>query len=206
MRAESGPARRIPRLVLLNKPYRVMCQFADRMGRLTLASFLSLPGIYPVGRLDYESEGLVVLTDSGRLQHLVSDPRNKNPKTYWVQVEGEPGPEQVALLLRGVHLPDGQARASHVAIIAEPRLWPRDPPIRRRASAPTSWLEITLEEGRKHVVRHLTAAVGCPTLRLIRYSVGPWTIGSMQPGEWKEISLPQNWESHLQHTRSPGLR
>lgn len=193
-----------PKLVLLNKPYRVMCQFTDSMGRLTLARFLSLPGVYPVGRLDYESEGLVLLTNSGRLQHLISDPKSMKPKTYWVQVEGRPDPKKLSLLRRGVHLRTGSARAVEAGMIAAPPVWPRDPPIRERQSIATSWLKITLLEGRKHVVRHMTAAVGCPTLRLIRYSVGPWTLDGLRPGEWKEVSLPRDWESRLD--RPPASR
>ncbi len=188
---------RVPQLVLLNKPYRVLRQFTDRMGRLTLASFVPLAKVYPAGRLDYESEGLVLLTDSGWFQHLIADPSGKNPKTYWVQIEGWPRPEDLSLLLGGVQLPGGIVRASAAEIIAAPPVWPRDPPIRERQSSPTSWLRITLREGRKHVVRHLTAAVGFPTLRLIRYSIGPWTLDGLQPGEWREISLPRDWEPEL---------
>lgn len=197
MRTRLYPSSRAPRLVLLNKPYRVLCQFTDRAGRPTLGSYLPMQGIYPAGRLDYESEGLVVLTDSGQLQHLISDPKSKRPKTYWVQVEGRPTQEQLGLLLRGIRLAGGKAMASGAILIAEPPVWPRDPPVRKRRLIPTSWLQITLREGRKHMVRHLTAAVGCPTLRLIRYSVGPWTIGGLQPGEWREILLPAQRELWL---------
>lgn len=174
------------RVILLNKPYLVLCQFTDREGRLTLADYLPVPGVYPAGRLDYDSEGLVVLTDDGALQHRISDPRHHLAKTYWVQVEGVPTREALQRLAGGVDLKDGRTRPAQVRVIDEPAVWPRVPPIRERKSIPTSWLELTIREGRNRQVRRMTAAVGFPTLRLIRVAVGPWRLDGLQPGEWRE--------------------
>jgi len=173
-------------LILLNKPFRVLCQFRDREGRATLADFIDVPDVYPAGRLDYDSEGLLLLTDDGRLQARISQPRSKIRKTYWAQVEGQPTEQQLEQLLRGVKLKDGMARAvSARAMNAPAALWERDPPIRYRASIPDSWIEIALTEGRNRQVRRMTAAVGLPTLRLIRASIGPWSLDGLAPGEWK---------------------
>jgi 23S rRNA pseudouridine2457 synthase len=152
-----------------------------------LADYLSLPGVYPAGRLDYDSEGLLVLTDDGLLQHKISDPHFKLPKTYWVQVEGIPTAKALNQLRRGVELKDGLTKPARVSLMHEPTIWPRTPPIRHRLNVPTAWLEITITEGRNRQVRRMTAAVGYPTLRLIRYSIGDWQLGSLQPGEWCEI-------------------
>jgi 23S rRNA pseudouridine2457 synthase len=174
-------------LILLNKPYGVLCQFTDRAGRPTLADFVPVRDVYPAGRLDHDSEGLLVLTDDGALQARLADPRHHVEKTYWAQVEGEPTPEALERLRRGVTLKDGRARPARVRLIAEPPgLWPRDPPIRRRAAIPTAWLEIGLREGRNRQVRRMTAAVGHPTLRLIRVAIGPYALGTLKPGEWRE--------------------
>lgn len=171
-------------LILFNKPYRVLCQFRDNEGRATLADYIDVPGVYPAGRLDYDSEGLLLLTDDGKLQARMSEPRAKTPKIYWAQVEGTPTEQQLQQLLRGVELKDGEAKAVSARQIEEPAgLWEREPPIRYRASVPDSWLEITLTEGRNRQVRRMTAAVGLPTLRLIRYSVGPWNLDGLMPGE-----------------------
>ncbi len=177
-------------LVLLNKPYLVLCQFSDAQGRPTLADYVSIPNLYPAGRLDYDSEGLVLLTDDGQLQHQIAHPRFKLPKTYWVQVEGEPTEEALEQLRSGVVVKGAMTRPAQVRCISEPPVWPRQPPIRQRQTIPTAWLEITIAEGRKRQVRHMTAAVGYPTLRLIRYSIGPWQLGSLQPGEWRKEKIP----------------
>ena len=174
-------------LILLNKPFRVLSQFRDRDGRPTLADFVDVPGVYPAGRLDFDSEGLLLLTDDGRLQARISQPRSGTRKTYWAQVEGVPTPAQLDELVSGVKLKDGPARAVSARQIEAPAaLWDRDPPIRYRASVPDSWLEIVLTEGRNRQVRRMTAAVGLPTLRLIRYAIGEWTVDGLAPGEWRK--------------------
>ena len=172
-------------LILLNKPFRVLCQFRDREGRATLADFIDTPNVYPAGRLDYDSEGLLLLTDDGKLQARISQPRSKIRKTYWAQVEGTPTEQQLGELVRGVTLRDGIAKAVAARRIETGDLWDRDPPIRHRANVPDSWVEITLTEGRNRQVRRMTAAVGLPTLRLIRASIGPWSLDGLAPGEWK---------------------
>lgn len=180
------------RLILFNKPYGVLCQFTDPAGRSTLADFLSIAGIYPAGRLDYHSEGLLVLTDAGSLQHAISHPRNKLPKTYWVQVEAIPDLRALQQLAQGVRLKDGRTQPAKVRRIEPPAvLWPRLPPIRERSAIPTSWLSLTLTEGRNRQVRRMTAAIGHPTLRLIRQAVGPWQLGSLLPGAWRAVSCPR---------------
>jgi 23S rRNA pseudouridine2457 synthase len=159
---------------------------------VTLAQFIQRPGLYPAGRLDYDSEGLLLLTDDGSVQHRISEPRYGLEKAYWAQVEGAPSPRAVERLRRGVRLKDGSARAISARIIAEPAgLWPRDPPIRHRARIPTHWLEIRLDEGRNRQVRRMTAAVGLPTLRLIRSAIGPWTIAGLAPGEFRELAVEE---------------
>lgn len=178
-------------LVLFNKPYEVLCQFTDRAGRRTLADYVPVPGVYPAGRLDYDSEGLLLLTDDGALQARIADPRHGLPKTYWAQVEGVPDSDALARLRRGVPLKDGRTRPAMVRLIAEPTdLWPRNPPIRHRTAIPTAWLEICLREGRNRQVRRMTAAVGHPTLRLIRVAIGPYTISGLLPGQWREVAVP----------------
>jgi 23S rRNA pseudouridine2457 synthase len=178
----------VPRIVLFNKPYGVLCQFTDAEGRPTLGDYIAIPDIYPAGRLDRDSEGLVVLTDDGRLQARIAQPRFKLAKRYWAQVEGEPGAQALERLRRGVALKDGPTRPAEVERIGEPTgLWPRDPPIRHRKAIPTTWLAIAITEGRNRQVRRMTAAVGFPTLRLIRYSVGRWTIEGLAPGHYVEV-------------------
>jgi 23S rRNA pseudouridine2457 synthase len=180
-------------LILLNKPFRVLSQFRDEAGRETLSDYVDVPNVYPAGRLDYDSEGLVLLTDDGRLQARISQPRHKMPKTYWAQVEGEPTAAQLHRLERGVRLKDGPARAVSARPIDEPRdLWPRDPPIRYRENVPDRWIEIVLTEGRNRQVRRMTAAVGLPTLRLVRYAVGEWNLDGLAPGEWRRVRVRQS--------------
>ena len=182
--------------VLLNKPFRVLCQFRDDGGRETLADYVDLPDVYPAGRLDFDSEGLVVLTDDGALQARIAHPRSKLRKRYWVQVEGEPDAEHLERLRAGVRLKDGPARATLARRIDEPaNLWPRVPPIRERKSVPDAWLEIDLVEGRNRQVRRMTAAVGLPTLRLIRAAIGPWTVAGLAPGCSRVLSSRQAWRA-----------
>ena len=176
------------RLVLFNKPFQVLCQFTDDQGRKTLADFIDVPKVYVAGRLDYDSEGLLALTDNGKLQHKIANPKNKMAKTYWVQVEGIPSEESLAKLAAGVKLKDGLTKPATVKLIAEPKaLWLRDPPIRVRKNIPDQWLELTIKEGKNRQVRRMTAAIGHPTLRLIRYSIGNWTINNLALGEYTII-------------------
>ncbi|GIU67963.1 pseudouridine synthase [Candidatus Phycosocius spiralis] len=179
----------MPRLILFNKPYDVLCQFSGGEGRLTLADFIDVPSVYPAGRLDRDSEGLLLLTDDGKLQARISDPRFKLPKTYVVQVEGIPCHEALAKLAAGITLNDGTTRPAQVSRIDDPNLWPRDPPIRVRRAIPDSWLVLTISEGRNRQVRRMTAAVGHPTLRLIRVKIGNWTLGTLCPGQWCEFAV-----------------
>jgi 23S rRNA pseudouridine2457 synthase len=180
-------------LILLNKPFRVLSQFRDPDGRATLGDYVDVAGVYPAGRLDYDSEGLILLTDDGKLQSRISHPRARTRKTYWAQVEGTPSPEQLDRLVGGVELKDGQAKAVAARQIDEPpALWDREPPIRYRASVPDSWIEVIITEGRNRQVRRMTAAVGLPTLRLIRYAVGDWTVDGLAPGEWREVTARQS--------------
>ena len=170
-------------VVLLNKPYGVLCQFTDSAGRKTLADLVHVQDVYPAGRLDADSEGLVVLTANGPLQARIAQPRFKLTKTYWAQVEGTPSRAALAALVAGVKLRDGLVRAVDARVIHEPaQLWPRDPPIRMRKAIPTTWLALTLDEGRNRQVRRMTAAVDLPTLRLVRWSVGAWTLEGLGPG------------------------
>ncbi len=187
-----GPAGGEPRVVLFNKPFGVLCQFsADGSGKPTLADFVHVPGVYPAGRLDADSEGLVVLTADGALQARITDPRHKVDKVYRVEVEGVPTPEQLAALAAGVDLGDFVTAPARVRQIAEPDgLWPRHPPIRVRRAIPTRWLELTLREGRNRQVRRMTAAVGLPTLRLIRWAVGAWSLEGLPPGATRTEAAP----------------
>jgi 23S rRNA pseudouridine2457 synthase len=176
------------RLILFNKPFNVLSQFTDcgiDQARATLSDHIDLRGVYPAGRLDRDSEGLLLLTDDGRLQARITDPKFKLAKTYLVQVEGEPEAAAVDRLRRGVELKDGPTRPAEVERIDDPGLWPRDPPIRYRASIADSWLRLTIREGRNRQVRRMTAAVGYPTLRLIRWSIGDWTVADLPPGAWR---------------------
>src|SRR5690554_3040626 len=184
-------------LILFNKPFQVLSQFTDdRAGqpRATLAQWIKKPGFYPAGRLDYDSEGLLLLTNHGALQHRIASPANKMQKTYWVQVEGEISDDAIGQLCSGVELKDGLTRPASARRIAEPEVWARVPPVRYRESIPTSWLELTITEGRNRQVRRMTAAVGYPTLRLIRYRIGDWTLDEIQPGQFRleRINLPDS--------------
>jgi len=175
------------RILLFNKPYGVICQFSHDGMHPTLADYIALPDFYPAGRLDTDSEGLLLLTDDGALQHRITDPRHKLPKTYWVQVEGVPDDAALEKLRSGINLKDFVTSPADVQLMDEPsNLWPRNPPIRERKAIPTSWLQITIREGKNRQVRRMTAAAGLPTLRLIRYSIGEWTLDKLAPGEWRE--------------------
>ena len=186
------------RILLFNKPYGVICQFSRDGLHPALADYIALPDFYPAGRLDTDSEGLLVLTDDGKLQHRITDPKHKLPKTYWVQLEGVPDEAVLERLRCGVKLSDPSTRLragfttqpAEVRVIAEPAdLWPRDPPIRTRKNIPTSWIALTIREGKNRQVRHMTAAVGFPTLRLIRYRIGDWTLDGVEQGQWRMESL-----------------
>ncbi|MCU0767702.1 MAG: pseudouridine synthase [Gammaproteobacteria bacterium] len=178
------------RLILFNKPWGVLTQFTDADGRPTLKDYLPVPGVYAAGRLDRDSEGLLLLTDDGALIRRLTDPRAETWKTYWAQVEGEPSEPALERLRAGVLLNDGPTRPARARRIAEPPLWPRDPPIRYRAHIPTAWLEIDIHEGRNRQVRRMTAAVGLPTLRLVRVAVGDWRLDDLAPGAWREVTPP----------------
>lgn len=177
-------------LILFNKPYGVLSQFTDKgtqTQRPTLSNYVDIPGVYPAGRLDRDSEGLLLLTDDGKLQARIADPKYKLPKTYLAQVEGDAQEATLDQLRRGVRLKDGLTRPAEAERIADPDLWPRDPPVRYRQTVPDCWIKLTIREGRNRQVRRMTAAVGLPTLRLVRWSVGDWTLDGLQPGEWREV-------------------
>mgnify|MGYP002032574763 FL=1 len=178
-------------LILLNKPYGVLSQFTDKgtadSPRATLSDYVDVPKVYPAGRLDRDSEGLLLLTDDGRLQARIAHPKFKKPKTYLVQVEGDPSDEQIARLRRGVTLKDGPTRPAQVRRLPPPDLWPRVPPVRFRKSVPDAWLEMTITEGRNRQVRRMTAHVGLPCLRLVRWSIGDWSVEGLAPGAWRSL-------------------
>ena len=185
--ASRGRCHLRPVIILFNKPYGVLCQFRAVEGKLTLKDFIPQPGVHAAGRLDADSEGLLVLTDDGIEQHRITDPRHKLPKTYYVQVEGEPDDAALAQWRRGIALNDGLTLPAEAARVAEPDwLWPRDPPVRFRKNIPTAWITLTLREGKNRQVRRMTAAAGYPTLRLIRYSIGPWSLDGLIPGAYRD--------------------
>ncbi|MGM0593248.1 MAG: pseudouridine synthase [Pseudomonadota bacterium] len=188
------------RILLLNKPFNVLCQFTDAEGRGTLAEFVHEKGLYPAGRLDRDSEGLVLLTDDGKLQHCIAHPEAKLEKSYWVQVEGVPDERALEQLRHGISLKDGPTRPAKVEAIPEPPLWPRYPPVRYRATIPTSWLELSISEGRNRQVRRMTAAVGHPTLRLVRWRIGTWQLDGLAPGQSRELER-QALERFARHCR-----
>jgi len=186
----------MPRLILFNKPYGVLCQFTDRAAdkgaaaaRPTLSDYIDIPGVYPAGRLDLDSEGSLLLTDDGRLQARIADPKFKLPKTYFVQVEGDVAETGLAALRQGVCLKDGPTLPADAERIEAPTIWPRDPPVRFRKTISDCWIRLTIHEGRNRQVRRMTAAIGHPTLRLVRWSIGEWTIEGLQPGEWREVPV-----------------
>ncbi len=176
-------------LILFNKPFRVLSQFTDNEGRSTLADYLSAPGFRVAGRLDYDSEGLLLLTDDGKLQQQIANPRHKLSKTYLVQVEGNIDEQALRHLARGVMLKDGRTRPARARSVPPPTLWPRVPPVRARQTVTDSWLELQIREGKNRQVRRMTAAVGFPTLRLVRMAVGDWSLGELQPGQWRTTSV-----------------
>ncbi len=187
--ARRGLENAMARILLFNKPYGVLSQFTDARSpspRPTLSGFVDVPGVYPAGRLDRDSEGLLVLTDDGALQARIADPRHKWPKTYLVQVEGAPTDADLAPLRHGVTLNDGPTRPAQVRLIAPPLLWDRDPPVRFRKSVPDQWIEITIKEGRNRQVRRMTAHIGFPTLRLVRWRIGDWCVEDVPSGQWRD--------------------
>ena len=191
------------RLIFLNKPYGVLTQFSDDLGRPTLKDWIPVPGVYPAGRLDADSEGLLVLTDSGEWQTRIADPRHKLPKTYWAQVENVPDEASLTLMCKGLDLGDFVTAPCRAKRIPEPdNLWSREPPIRYRAAIPTCWLEIVLREGKNRQVRRMTAKIGHPTLRLIRWAVGPWNLDNLSPGQWRDATPEEKTVVASQETSS----
>jgi 23S rRNA pseudouridine2457 synthase len=191
-------------LIAFNKPFNVLSQFTDREGRPTLADYITLPRVRAAGRLDYDSEGLLLLTDDGALQARIADPHHKLPKTYWVQLEGTPDDAALERLRRGVLLNDGRTRPAQAQIVLAPALWPRNPPVRFRRNIPTTWIALTIREGRNRQVRRMTAAVGFPTLRLVRVAVGPYRLDGLAPGEWRAVDAALIQSAHDLETERGG--
>jgi 23S rRNA pseudouridine2457 synthase len=190
-------------LIAFNKPFGVICKFRREEGRRTLADYISIPNVYPAGRLDTDSEGLLLLTDDGALQARIANPRHKLAKIYWAQVEGAPTEAALAALRAGVDLGDFVTKPAAALLIDEPRLWPRDPPIRYRAKIPTAWVELVLREGKNRQVRRMTARVGFPTLRLVRAAIGRVGVHGLAPGEWREIEAAAPWRDGAAAARAP---
>lgn len=182
-------------LIKFNKPFQVLSQFTSEGEKLALSSFIDVPDFYSAGRLDYDSEGLLLLTNQGSLQHLIASPKFKMPKTYWVQVEGDISDQALEQLRQGIELKDGLTKPAQATRMTTPNIWPRNPPVRERKNIPTSWLSLQIHEGKNRQVRRMTAAVGFPTLRLIRYAIGPYTLDTLAPGEWQYTDTT----SELQH-------
>lgn len=201
---KAHPSSATVKVVLLNKPFQVLTQFSNNEGRQTLADFISEPGIYAAGRLDRDSEGLLLLTNHGPLQHRLAEPSQKMPKTYWAQVEGDITDKALNALCNGVELKDGPTRPAKARRIHTPEIWPRNPPIRERANIPTSWIALTITEGKNRQVRRMTAAVGFPTLRLIRAQIGPWKLDGLNPGESRDISQDPQIAQLLQTAKPKG--
>ncbi|RDX35657.1 pseudouridine synthase [Kangiella sp. HD9-110m-PIT-SAG07] len=176
-------------LVLFNKPFNTLCQFTGELGDSTLADFIAIPEVYPAGRLDKDSEGLLLLTDDGQLQHQIANPKKKMSKTYWVQVEGAPSDDDLEPLRQGVSIQKYETKPAQVSIMTEPTVWPRNPPVRERKNVPDTWLKLSIKEGKNRQVRRMTAAIGFPTLRLIRAQIGPWSLAELMPGEYKVIDV-----------------
>lgn len=183
----------MPQIILFNKPFNVLSQFTGADLEQTLAYYIDAPGFYPAGRLDKDSEGLMLLTDCGDTQHRISNPRFKLEKTYWAQVEGNISDEAITALRQGVMLNDGPTRPARAQKIPEPALWPRQPPIRVRKEIPDSWLSLCISEGRNRQVRRMTAAIGFPTLRLVRYQIGQWTVQGLLPGQYRVLDIRPDW-------------
>ncbi|GGG49410.1 pseudouridine synthase [Pseudohongiella nitratireducens] len=188
-------------IILFNKPFNVLSQFTHDVPEQALGHYIRLPGYYAAGRLDKDSEGLLLLTSSGKFQHQVSHPKFKLPKTYWAQVEGDISDQAISQLKSGVLLKDGKTRPASARRISEPEIWERYPPIRERKYIPTTWIELTISEGKNRQVRRMTAAVGFPTLRLIRASIGPWDLGGLQPGEYRQLTVPDDMAAAMSGIR-----
>lgn len=193
-------------IYLLNKPFNVLSTFTDPEDRATLAELISIPDIYAAGRLDYDSEGLLLLTSDGELQHRLANPKFKLEKSYWVQLEGEISEEALQQLRRGVELKDGKTRPAYAERLQPPDLWQRTPPIRERKNQPTSWIELRITEGKNRQVRRMTAAVGFPTLRLVRVAIGPWRVDGLQPGQWRKEQVNLPTERTQKRPRPPARR